>query len=37
VMYRGRMSAAMARRDVTIRHLGLMMAGHGFAGEADAA
>ena len=37
VMYRGRMSAPMARRDVTIRHLGLMMAGHGFAGEADAA
>ncbi|HEX6117946.1 MAG TPA: ABC transporter ATP-binding protein [Dongiaceae bacterium] len=37
VMYRGRMSAAMARSDVTIRQLGLMMAGHGFAGEADAA
>ena len=37
VMYRGRMSAPMARRDVTIRHLGLMMAGHGFAGEAHAA
>jgi len=31
------MSAPMARRDVTIRHLGLMMAGHGFTGEADAA
>ena len=37
VMYRGRMSAPMPRKDVTIRHLGLMMAGHGFAGEADAA
>ena len=37
VMYRGRMSQAMARSDVTIRQLGLMMAGHGFAGEADAA
>jgi ABC-type uncharacterized transport system ATPase subunit len=37
VMYHGRMSAPMARKDVTIRHLGLMMAGHGFSGEADAA
>jgi simple sugar transport system ATP-binding protein len=37
VMYRGRMSAAMPRGDVTIRQLGLMMAGHGFGGEADAA
>ena len=34
VMYRGRMSAPMARRDVTIRHLGLMMAGQGFADAA---
>ena len=37
VMYRGRISPAMLRTDVTIRQLGLMMAGHGFAGEADAA
>jgi simple sugar transport system ATP-binding protein len=37
VMYRGRMSPAMARSEVTIRELGLTMAGHGFAGEADAA
>jgi ABC-type uncharacterized transport system ATPase subunit len=37
VMYRGRMSPAIARSDVTIRQLGLMMAGHGLAGEADAA
>jgi ABC-type uncharacterized transport system ATPase subunit len=37
VIYRGRVSAPMARKDVTIRHLGLMMAGHGFTGEADAA
>jgi simple sugar transport system ATP-binding protein len=37
VMYRGRISPAMARGDVTIRQLGLMMAGHRFAGEADAA
>jgi len=37
VMYRGRMSHAMARSDVTIRHLGMMMAGHGLGGEADAA
>jgi simple sugar transport system ATP-binding protein len=37
VMYRGRMSPAMARSAVTIRQLGAMMAGHGFAGEADAA
>ena len=37
VMHRGRMSPPMARSEVTIRHLGLMMAGHGFAGEADAA
>ena len=36
VMYRGRMSAPMTRSVVTIRHLGLMMAGQGF-GEADAA
>jgi hypothetical protein len=36
-MYRGRMSPAMARSAVTIRQLGAMMAGHGFAGEADAA
>jgi general nucleoside transport system ATP-binding protein len=36
VMYRGRMSASLARPDVTIRHLGLMMAGHGFGGEAGA-
>ena len=34
VMYRGRMSAAMPREAVGIGHLGLMMAGHGFAGEA---
>ncbi|HEY3148027.1 MAG TPA: ABC transporter ATP-binding protein [Dongiaceae bacterium] len=37
VMYRGRMSPAMARSAVTIRQLGLMMAGHGLQGEADAA
>ncbi|MEZ5829882.1 MAG: ABC transporter ATP-binding protein [Dongiaceae bacterium] len=37
VMYRGRMSPAMRRSDVTIRQLGMMMAGHGFAGEAHAA
>ncbi len=37
VMYRGRVSPPMARSDVTIRQLGLMMAGHGFAGDVDAA
>jgi simple sugar transport system ATP-binding protein len=37
VMYRGRMSVPMARKDVTIRHLGLMMAGHGFGTESHAA
>ncbi len=37
VMYRGRMSPPIARSDVAIRHLGLMMAGHGFAGQAHAA
>jgi simple sugar transport system ATP-binding protein len=34
VMYRGRLSPAMARAEVTIRGLGLMMAGHGFTNEA---
>jgi simple sugar transport system ATP-binding protein len=33
VMYRGRISAPLARGQVNIRELGLMMAGHGFAGE----
>ena len=32
VMYRGRCRRRWRARDVTIRHLGLMMAGHGFAG-----
>ncbi|MGH6891677.1 MAG: ABC transporter ATP-binding protein, partial [Dongiaceae bacterium] len=36
VMYRGRISGAMLRSEVAIRQLGLMMAGHGFAGEAGA-
>jgi hypothetical protein len=36
-MYRGSMSAPMARHDVTIRDLGLMMAGHGLGGAAHAA
>jgi simple sugar transport system ATP-binding protein len=34
VMYRGRISAPLARDAVTIQRLGLMMAGHGFDGEA---
>ena len=33
VMHRGRMSKAMARSEVTIRELGLMMAGHGLSDE----
>jgi general nucleoside transport system ATP-binding protein len=37
VMYRGRMSAPMLRNAVTIRRLGLMMAGQGFVGESHAA
>jgi general nucleoside transport system ATP-binding protein len=36
VAYRGRISAPMARADVTIRKLGLMMAGHGFDSMAAA-
>ena len=38
VIYRGRISKPLARKDVTIQALGLMMAGHGFGeGEAHAA
>jgi simple sugar transport system ATP-binding protein len=37
VMYRGRMSPAVRRADVTIERLGLMMAGHGLETRADAA
>ncbi len=38
VIYRGRISAPLARSAVTIKELGLMMAGHGFGeGEAHAA
>jgi simple sugar transport system ATP-binding protein len=33
VIYRGRVSKPLAHADVTIKHLGLMMAGQGFAGE----
>jgi simple sugar transport system ATP-binding protein len=33
VMYRGRLSPRIARERVEIRELGLMMAGHGYAGE----
>jgi simple sugar transport system ATP-binding protein len=32
VMYRGQLSAPVARSDTTIASLGLLMAGHGFAG-----
>jgi simple sugar transport system ATP-binding protein len=35
VMYRGHLSAPMARAAVTIEKLGLMMAGHGFEGAAS--
>jgi len=37
VLYRGQLSAPMPVEDVTIRSLGLMMAGHGFEGAAHAA
>jgi simple sugar transport system ATP-binding protein len=38
VIYRGCISKVLARSDVNIKELGLMMAGHGFGeGEADAA
>jgi ABC-type uncharacterized transport system ATPase subunit len=38
VIYRGRISQALARKEVSIKELGLMMAGHGFGdGEAHAA
>ncbi|MGE0213216.1 MAG: ABC transporter ATP-binding protein [Parvibaculaceae bacterium] len=39
VMYRGRLSAALPRKEISIAKLGLMMAGHGFpdTGAADAA
>jgi general nucleoside transport system ATP-binding protein len=38
VIYRGRISPALARKEVSIAALGLMMAGHGFGeGEAHAA
>jgi simple sugar transport system ATP-binding protein len=38
VIYRGRISKALARNQVSIKELGLMMAGHGFGeGEAHAA
>ena len=38
VIYRGRISKALARKEVNIKELGLMMAGHGFGeGEAHAA
>jgi simple sugar transport system ATP-binding protein len=38
VIYRGRISNALTRNDVSIKQLGLMMAGHGFGeGEAHAA
>ncbi|MGH6854758.1 MAG: ABC transporter ATP-binding protein, partial [Aestuariivirga sp.] len=39
VMYRGQLSTALARRDLTIQELGLMMAGQGFekGSAADAA
>jgi simple sugar transport system ATP-binding protein len=38
VIYRGRISAPLARNEVNIKELGLMMAGHGFGeGEAHAA
>jgi general nucleoside transport system ATP-binding protein len=30
VMYRGQITSPMARKDVTIQQLGLMMAGQGF-------
>ncbi len=33
VMHRGRISAPLTRGHINIRELGLMMAGHGFAGE----
>jgi simple sugar transport system ATP-binding protein len=36
VAYRGRISVPVARANVTIRDLGLMMAGHGFDHAADA-
>ena len=32
VIYRGQLSAPMARADFSVRQIGLMMAGHGFAG-----
>jgi ABC-type uncharacterized transport system ATPase subunit len=35
VAYRGRISPPMARADVTIRELGLMMAGHGFDADLE--
>jgi simple sugar transport system ATP-binding protein len=38
VIYRGRISNALTRNEVSIKQLGLMMAGHGFGeGEAHAA
>jgi simple sugar transport system ATP-binding protein len=37
VFYRGRLSAAMPREEVTIRKLGLMMAGHDPGELGDAA
>ncbi len=37
VMYRGKLSAPMARAAVTIERLGLMMAGHGLEGAGHAA
>ena len=37
VMYRGRLSAPMARTAVTIERLGLMMAGHGLEDAGHAA
>jgi simple sugar transport system ATP-binding protein len=37
VIYRGRISKPLPRAEVTIKEIGLIMAGHGFAGEAHAA
>jgi general nucleoside transport system ATP-binding protein len=36
VIYRGRISTPQERKAVTIKELGLMMAGHGFGAEGDA-
>jgi simple sugar transport system ATP-binding protein len=35
VIYRGRLSPLRERRETTIADLGLLMAGHGFAGGED--